>query len=202
MSDKGSVSLWIARLKEGEEQAAQALWERYFRRLVNLARAMLRWAPRLIADEEDVALSAFDSFFRGAEEGRFPQLDDRDDLWQLLMVLTARKAANLTKYELRAMRDPRRLRRPSGVAGHSTRDDILAWWAGKEPTPESAAQVADECRRLLDKLGDPGLRAVALAKMEGYTNAEIAQQLGCVVSTVERRLKTIRRIWKHEEATP
>ena len=45
---------------------------------------------------------------------------------------------------------------------------------GTEPTPEFAALVADECRRLLDRLGDPQLQSIALWKMEGYTNAEIA----------------------------
>jgi hypothetical protein len=95
MPDKGSVSLWIDRLKGGAGEAAQPLWERYFAHLVALARAKLRGAPRQAADEEDVALSAFDSFCRGVEQGRFPRLDDRDDLWQLLMLLTARKAINL-----------------------------------------------------------------------------------------------------------
>ena len=49
---------------------------------------------RRAADEEDVALSAFDSFCRGAEQGRFPQLDGRDDLWHLLVVITVRKKPN------------------------------------------------------------------------------------------------------------
>jgi DNA-directed RNA polymerase specialized sigma24 family protein len=200
MSDQGSVSLWIERLKDGEHEAAQHLWERYFSQLINLARAKLRGARPLLADEEDVALSAFDSFFRGAEQGRFPRLHDRDELWQLLMLLTARKASNLTKYERRQKRDARRIQR-AAAGGESTINEVLEHVASKEPTPAFAAEVADECRRLLDALGDTGLRAVALAKMEGYTNAEIAKKLGCVVTTVERRLKAIRRIWNSEKAT-
>src|SRR5262245_60161108 len=92
MSPQDSVSQWLARLKDGDAVAAQKLWERYFRRLVGLARLRLRNAPRRAADEEDVALSAFASFCRAAEEGRFPRLADRDNLWRLLVVLTARKA--------------------------------------------------------------------------------------------------------------
>src|SRR5262249_7150341 len=76
MSSAGSVSEWIGRLKAGDADAAQQLWERYFRRLVGLARAKLRSAPRRAADEEDVALSAFDSFCQAAAQGRFPQLRD------------------------------------------------------------------------------------------------------------------------------
>jgi DNA-directed RNA polymerase specialized sigma24 family protein len=201
MADKGSVSLWIGRLKSGEGQAAQDIWERYFRRLVGLARAKLGAAPRQAADEEDVALSAFDSFCRGAEAGRFPRLDDRDDLWQLLVLLTARKASNLRRFETRQKRGGGRVQHGSALPDGDTVDDnVFAQLVDPEPTPQFAAQLAEECKRLLDGLGDDGLRAVALAKMEGYTNAEIAGRLGCVVTTVERRLKTIRRIWSQAEA--
>ena len=92
MSREGSVTCWIQLLSTGDPAAAQRLWERYFRRLVGLARTKLRGAPRRAADEEDVALSAFVSFFRGAARGRFPRLEDREDLWRLLVVITARKA--------------------------------------------------------------------------------------------------------------
>jgi DNA-directed RNA polymerase specialized sigma24 family protein len=196
MPETGSVSLWIDRLKAGQEEAVQPLWERYFQGLVRLARHKLRDLPRAAADEEDVALSAFDSFCRGAEEGRFARLEDRDDLWQLLVLLTARKAVNLRKHEGRQKRGAGKVRHASAL----TDDDgeALAEVLGKEPTPEFAAQVAEECRRRLEGLGDDGLREVALARMEGYTNAEIAARLGCVESTVERRLKVIRCLWEEE----
>src|SRR4051812_207164 len=90
----GSVTRWIGDLKAGDAAAAQPLWERYFHRLVFLARARLRASrrPSVVEDEEDAALSAFQSFCDGAARGRFPRLTDRDDLWRLLVVITARKA--------------------------------------------------------------------------------------------------------------
>src|SRR5438477_10980700 len=99
MSAEGSVSHWIARLQAGDHRAAQELWERYFRRLVGLARKKLRDTPRRAADEEDVALSAFDSFCRGVRRGRFPRLDDRDNLWRLLVTLPARQAFDQVRDE-------------------------------------------------------------------------------------------------------
>src|SRR4051812_38496320 len=93
MDDHGSVTLWLGALRAGDLDAAQPLWERYFARLVRLARARLHATPRADADEEDAALSAFDSFCDGAARGRLPRLADRDELWRLLVVLTARKAA-------------------------------------------------------------------------------------------------------------
>src|SRR5436309_4156959 len=99
MSSAGSVTTWVGRLRAGDGAAAQRLWERYFRRLVGLARERLRGLRRRAADEEDVALSAFDSFCRGVGQGRFPRLDDRNNLWELLVVITARKAIDLRQHE-------------------------------------------------------------------------------------------------------
>src|SRR4051812_18246510 len=103
-STPGSVTRWLGQLRAGDAGAAGPQWERYFRRLVALARARLHSAPRRAADEEDVALSAFDSFCRGAGQGRFPHLDDRDDLWRLLVTITARKALHLRRDEGRKKR--------------------------------------------------------------------------------------------------
>jgi DNA-directed RNA polymerase specialized sigma24 family protein len=191
MPSDGSVTHWIGQLKAGEEAAAQPLWQGYFQRLVRLARKKLNGASRRVADEEDVALSAFDSFCRGAEHGRFPQLADRHDLWRLLVVITARKALDLRKREQTLKR--------GGVAPDTARSEAeLEEVVGTEPTPAFAAEVAEECRRLLDRLGDAGLRSLALLKMESYTNEEIAGQLHCALATVERRLRLIRGKWKKE----
>src|SRR5205085_5062686 len=95
MSGDETVTYWLGQFQAGDRAAAQRLWERYFRRLVGLARKRLEGAPRQAADEEDVALSAFDSFCRGAERGRFPRLEDRNDLWRVLVTLTVRKAHHL-----------------------------------------------------------------------------------------------------------
>jgi DNA-directed RNA polymerase specialized sigma24 family protein len=195
MSSEGSVTHWIGELQAGNPLAAQRLWERYFQRLVYLARAKPRGAPRRAADEEDVALSAFDSFCRGVDQKRFPRLADRDDLWQVLVLLAARKAAHLIQHEGRQKRGGGAVVNTSALTDEDSR---LAELIGPEPTPDFAAQVAEECRRLLDRLGDEELQAVALAKMEGYTNEEIAAQRGCVVRTIERRLRMIRDLWQEK----
>jgi DNA-directed RNA polymerase specialized sigma24 family protein len=191
MSAEGSVSNWLDRLKAGDRAATRQLWERYFQRLVGLARARLQGAPRRAADEEDVALSAFHSFCRAAEQGRFPRLLDRDNLWRLLVVLTTRKASHLVRDEHRQKR-----RAPAADPDGPELEAIL----GSEPTPELAAQLAEEHRRLLDGLGSAELAQVALWKMEGYANEEIAARLGCVPRPVERKLRLIRSLWSGETA--
>jgi DNA-directed RNA polymerase specialized sigma24 family protein len=201
MRDEASVTEWIDRLKAGEPDAAQELWERYFRRLVGLARKKLRAAPRRAADEEDVALSAFDSFCRGAEQDRFPRLHDRFDLWQLLVLLTARKAVDLAQHERRQKRGGGAVLDEAALpcrADASSQEAALEQFEGREPTPSFAAQVAEECRRLLECLDSPELRRVALLKAEGYSNEEIAAELACGLRTVERRLHLIRSIWEEK----
>jgi RNA polymerase sigma factor (sigma-70 family) len=197
MSSEGSVTRWVTALKAGDAAAAQPLWERYHRRLVALARQKLRPSRRRVADEDDVVQSAFHSFFRGVARGRFPQLNDRDNLWRLLVVITARKALDQLAHE-------RSKRRGGGTAGGEPRmspagaawdEAALEQVVGEEPTPEFAAQVAEECRRLLDLLGDETLRQVAVWKMEGCTNDEVAGRLDCSRRTVARKLETIRIIW-------
>jgi RNA polymerase sigma factor (sigma-70 family) len=196
-----SVPQWLARLKAGDHDAATMLWQRYAHRLVTLARQRLHGAPRRAADEEDVALSAFDSFCRRAEAGCFPKLDDRDDVWNLLLTIVWRKADKLRQHEARQKRGGGAVRGDSGLAGaeDTTSDqDGMAAVADDEPTPEEAALCAEEFDRLLAQLPDLGLRRIALLRFEGYTNTEIAQQVRCVVSTVERRLKRIRALWQRE----
>jgi DNA-directed RNA polymerase specialized sigma24 family protein len=197
MPTDGSVSRWLGPLRAGDPAAVQPLWERYFHRLVGLARAKLQSAPRRAADEEDVALSAFDSFCRNAGDGRFPDLLDRDSLWRLLVVMTARKASHLK-------RDETRQKRGGGAAPvtDSDRDDdsTLEQILSTEPSPELAAELAEEYRRLLQNLGDPELEAVAVARMEGYGVDEIAAKLNFAPRSIKRKLQLIRSIWEKEKS--
>src|SRR4051794_34840945 len=104
INGEGSVTRWLGGLRAGDPEAARQLWGHYFDDLVRLARGRLRDAPRSVADEEDAALGAFDSLCRGTAAGRFPRLDDRQDLWRVLVTITARKAADLVEHERRARR--------------------------------------------------------------------------------------------------
>ena len=199
--DQGSVSQWLGDLRAGDQGAAQPLWDRYFDRLVRLAGVRLRStrSSSAEADEEDAALSAFDSFCAGAARGRFPDLADRDDLWRLLVVITARKVQAQARRGRRLKRGSGQVRSMTDLRGDyaDPGDDGLDRIIGTEPTPEFAAEVAEEFDRLLEALGDESLRRVALGRLEGYTNDEIADRLGCARRTVARRLDLIRQTWLH-----
>ncbi len=196
MSAPGSVTALVERLKAGDHEAARLLWQRYYPRLVALARKKLQGASRRRADEQDAAQSAFKSFCLRAEQGRFPDLTDREGLWALLVVLTARKVADQVKYDRREKHGGGRVRGDSAVCGDEGEEGPpgLDCLAGDDPTPEEAAILAEEVETLLGRLRDPEVRQVAVYKMEGYRNAEIAGLQQCSVPTVERRLAIIRRL--------
>jgi DNA-directed RNA polymerase specialized sigma24 family protein len=200
--DDGSVTRWLGDLKGGTRGAAQPLWDRYFQRLVVLARARLRalHASTADADEEDAALSAFDSFCAGAEQGRFPQLSDRDNLWRLLVTITGRKALDQAERQRRQKRGGGRLRNEADLGGGPGGGPAMTLerLVGEEPTPEFAALVAEEYRHRLAALENETLRQVATWKLEGYTNEEIAAHLGCALRTVANKLKLIRLKWERE----
>lgn len=191
MSANDAVTLWLGQLQAGESAAARPLWETFFTRLVGLARTRLRNAPRRAVDEEDVALSAFDSFCRNAEAGRFPDLADRDGLWRLLAIFTIRKATHYLRDENRQKRGgTATLEQPVAL------EDVL----GREPDPALAAEVADECDRLMVLLDDPDLKRVALLRMDGHSVEEVAVAIGCAPRSVKRKLQLIRSIWEREAA--
>ena len=200
MSEVDTVTAWLNRLRADDSEAAANLWHRYVGQLIRLARSKLGQSPRRAADEEDVVVSAFDAFFQGVEDGRFSRLDDRDDLWQVLVMLTERKAIKLIRHERAGKRGAGRLRGESALAGPdgSSYPNGLGQVAANEPTPEFAVQVGEECVQLLNCLDDDVLRQIAVGKLEGYNNAELAERLKLSLRAVERKLSLIRRKWKRE----
>jgi DNA-directed RNA polymerase specialized sigma24 family protein len=193
----GSVTHWIGDLRSGGNAAAQHLWERYFDRLVRLARQKLRARAGAAEDGEDAALSAFDSFCRGAAEGRYPRLANRDELWRLLVVITVRKALSQVERQGAAKRGGGRLVGEAKLAGGEESDSgtALDHFAGREPSPELAAMVVEEYQRLRSRLGDESLCLVLDLSLEGYDRAGIAARMGRSVKTVARKLDVIRRVW-------
>ncbi len=143
-----------------------------------------------------MALSAFDSFYGGLAQGRFPDIAGRDDLWRLLVIITARKASDQNRRASRQKRGGGRVVHESDlIAGADLEIDGLAQIVGAEPSEEFAARVADECARRLENLPDESLRQVARLKMEGYHSKEIAARLDCGLRTVARKLEVIRNTW-------
>ena len=196
MSPDESVSIWIKEVVDGNEDAAQKLWDRYFPDLMILARNRLRTVPKRMADEEDVALSALNSFFGAAQKGRLPDLAGRDSLWRLLSRITQRKAVDVMRRHLAQKRGGGAVMGESQLHAPSSIHEGMAQFSGNEISPELAAILTEQCQVLMGSLDDPQLQQIAVAKMEGYTNEEISKQLNLALRTVERRLQLIRKTWE------
>jgi DNA-directed RNA polymerase specialized sigma24 family protein len=201
VSSNESVTHWIANLQEGKHEslAQQQIWNRYFARLTALARVKLRSAPLRMADDEDVVLSALNSFFDGVAKGCFPRLSDRNSLWPLLAKITTRKAINQRRYLNAGKRGGGMVRGDSAfLTAHGTNadvcglDDVIA----RELTSEFADKVLAGANELIDLLDDPTLRTIAIQRLQGYSTTEIAQEINCVRRTVERKLELIRQKWE------
>ena len=198
-SSTESVTEWLGMLKAGDAVVGQQLWQRYVERLLRLASRKLGNASKRVADEEDVVLSAFNALLQGVAEGRFVQIDDRDDLWQLLLMLTERKAIGVRRREQAEKRGGGEVRGESALDGPPGLGQV----AGAEPTPEFAAQLVEDFAQRLATLGEqPQLQQIACDKLAGYTNIEIAERLGCSVRSVERQLNLIRKLWTSDPMCP
>jgi DNA-directed RNA polymerase specialized sigma24 family protein len=180
---EGSVTRMIPALQRGEEQAVQALWERYFEPMVRVAEARLRGAPCRVGGAEDVAVDAFLRFCAAVKRrGRFPDLSSRDNLLRLLFHFTVRKAADFRARETRRHRT---------VRGDSALGEVgFAPYQGREPAPEGLAQLASLLARLPEEKLQ--LRSIALLRLQGLSNDEIAAARKLSRSTVERRFDMIR----------
>lgn len=182
MSTNGSVTGLLNAFAQGDSDAVQLIWERYLPRMTGLANRVLGNRPRRVIDDRDVADSAFASFWRRAHQGAFPRLRDRDDLWALLSTITTRKAlAHLRKESA----DKR-----GGEGQRLSLDDV--------PPPADTSNYADidlYCEELLERLGEDELRTIALLRLMGYSNPEIAAELDCSLRRIERKLHLIREEW-------
>jgi len=199
-----SISEWFGRLKAGEAEAAQRLWNRYSSDLLRFAKQRLSTSPNGMADEEDIAQSVFGSIWRGATEGRFAEVTTRDELWWLLLGITKRKAVDHIRRETAQKR--RRRQEPPDLqndvaqqpAWQFSLDDLVS----SSPTPDFLVALEDQYSRLLGLLRDDRLREIAILRIEGYTVAEIADRMSIGLRAVERKLQLIRAKWKSELMTP
>jgi DNA-directed RNA polymerase specialized sigma24 family protein len=201
MSADEAVTRWLRQLEDRDQEAARLLWQRYYRELVELARARLGQTPRRTADEEDVALSVLRGLYDGAARGQFAAVVNRQGLWQLLATITIRKVIDHQRLLKKQKRGGGRVRGDSvldvgydGDGRGAGFDEIL----GDAATPEVLAIAVEEYQRLMRALDDDRLRTIAQCKLEGHRNEEIADRLGLACRSIERKLQRIRQVWEAE----
>jgi RNA polymerase sigma factor (sigma-70 family) len=185
-SDEGWQRL-IRGLRDGDPGALREFYEGYAGALHRLAEKHLPAALRRRVGPEDVAQSACRTFLRRARDGEF-QLADSEGLWRLLCAITLTKVRQQARFHLRRKRGLGREVHAYLAPGDSAAEVPLA---DPAPSPEGAAEFADQFQQLLACLTEEERRVVDL-KLQGYTNDEVAEQLGCSERTVRRLLNRIK----------
>ncbi|MCA9185363.1 MAG: ECF-type sigma factor [Pirellulaceae bacterium] len=191
--ENGSITRWILSLKAGHPDAADALWDRYFERLAAIARRRLVHRVQAV-DGEDVAVSVFDTIFRGVSAGRFPKLSDRTDLWKLLVAITHQKVCNQLRHERAQKRGGGNVKKISEINDLANPLSLIEL-DNREPTPLEIATLEDAFSHLLAVLPNDQMRRITLLKLEGFSNSEIAEMEQVTTRTVLRKLQVIEAAW-------
>jgi RNA polymerase sigma-70 factor (ECF subfamily) len=192
MADEASADL-VARWRNGDQDAAHELFQRYANRLIGLARSRIsaKLAPRI--DPEDVVQSAYRSFFIDTRDGRF-DVKNGGDLWQLLVTITLHK---LQRQVQRFTAQKRAVGREQNFGSEDSLHGIQAEVLRDDPSPVDAVALVDEVEALMRRL-DPEQRRYLELRLKGCKLDEIAAELGCTERTVRRNLEQIKQQLEQE----
>lgn len=188
--ENGSVTVFFSQLRDDNSLAAEQLWRKFYPRMAAIARKTLAGHPQRAADADDAVQSAFALFCNRVREGGF-EIADRNDLWSLLGLITKRKA----------IAQMRRERTEKRGGGKTLGEDALQRLDGSPmPLDQAAGQLAppefdSHVAELLDQL-EPEVREIAVCRLMGYRNREIAERLQCTERKIERKLQIIRLAWE------
>ena len=190
MTDPSSISEWISHFRSsGDEVAALKLWDRIHPRVRDLSR---RWITRIgipvAFDEDDITISVFATFCDRLRCGQLPELNDREGLWRLLILMTARKANDHAKTALAR-------KRSHGTDNPDVGLHAISELRDTQLEPSIEVMMEDQCQAMLKALRDPALEAVVLLKLEGYSNVEIAEKMKYSRRTIQRMLELVKDIW-------
>lgn len=191
LANEGSVTQIVGKFRDGDSTAAGELWRLYFPRLLGLARKTLGSVPTRAEDAEDAVQSAFTSFWKQATSGAFTGEMNRDRLWKLLGVITVRKVLRQKERARAQKRGPGQVLGEAALAGTVGDGADLDQLFGTIAPPDFDLC----CEELLLRL-DEEPRAIALLRLMGYTNREIAVLLDCSERKVERKLHVVRMTWE------
>ena len=195
----GSITKLIASFGEMEEEAAQTIWDRFFERLCNYANQKIFKKHQRFFDGEDIAGSAMFALLDGLKHDKFEVIENRDQLWQLLTTIAARKAINRGRHHDRQKRGGGKIRGES-VFNAGTSDANLANYIVCFDDPAHFVEFEMTCQELLSSLPDDQYRQITLLRMAGHTNREIASEFNCSTRTIDRKLETIRLVWSDIES--
>lgn len=191
----GSVTNWLRGIELGDDDAAFQLWNRYSPEMHEVARRrMRRLKSKDVLDEDDIVCSAFAAICLAARKGQLVNVGNRNELWGLMIVTIHRKIGQREEYVAAAKRNSdQMISQADRVQDMGSRLERLS---NSDTGVLSQLIQVEAADLLLRKLDDPDHRAVAVLKLAGYTNEEIASELGYARRTIQRMLSLIKSCWE------
>lgn len=183
---QGSVTFLFAKVRQGDAAAFAPLWERFFPRLVGLARKRLSGRAAVADDAEDAAQAALISFWSQIRSGEYLQDLCRGSLWNLLATITVRKVGKQLRVEAAIRRGGGHVRPSADLPGDQPLEELLSVL----PTQELDLQAAEMMETL-----PADLQELALQRLLGYSTQEIAEKQDCTQRKVQRKLELVRLRW-------
>jgi DNA-directed RNA polymerase specialized sigma24 family protein len=203
MSSTEKILSCISHLKGISNEEAVRIWKDYFPRLLVFTQRRISSLPKRSFDEEDVALSAMNSFFRAQRLGRFELTADFGDLWPILVTIVSRKITSQRRKHFSLKRGGGAVKGESALFGSSGIDSEMelgiAQIMDDNHLPETSDAMARTCEELLTKLPDEKHKQTALMRMEGFTIEEISETMQCSVARTKQRVARIRQIWAEDD---
>lgn len=181
----GSVTQWIEDLRNCDPNAVGHLWERFVNRMIAVANRRLKSSKCRVIEGDDIASQAFHDFFNRNPED-FSKLVNRNDLWKILVVITERRAID-------AIRKEETIRRGGNVSRSSDGVELVT---SRVNPPDIELMLVEAFEERLGSLDSDLLQQIAVGKMNGLKNVEIAELHDISLRSVERKLKIIRTTWQ------
>lgn len=192
--DPGSVTLWLNKLKKGDRGAAEAIWNRYYPRVLQIASSNLDRRRDRAIEGEDIAQSTFRNVFLAFSNGNLSELGNRDDLWRLLFVSTLNRLRRHHRDSITNKRNP----------GSKMLDsDLNESLVSRLESPSAKAELADLIEHLMTNLdridGSGELRNIALLQLEERSANEIAKILRRRKIHVLQRIRLIKLLCEESD---
>jgi RNA polymerase sigma-70 factor (ECF subfamily) len=186
MSSGDTFPKLLARVRDGDDEAAAVIFRRFVDQLAAKAHRHLTPAVRRRVDADDVVQSVYSTFLRRMRQGEF-QLDHWGSLWGLLARITVRKCARAGG---RGMNRPGEVSITSGSDSNGGESGLEWAVLAREPSADEVAALHDTLEVLLKPLRESHREIVELT-LQGHTQGEIGNQLGCSERTVRRVLAQV-----------
>ena len=184
--DDVSIQL-LNRFRQGDENAAEEIFQRYMNRLLALAQTRISRKLQLRVDAEDVVQSVYHSFYRRAREGQF-ELKRSGDLWRLLAAITVNKVCHQARFHGQKKRSTNReqsLANDGDVVSQNV--DLFTY----EPDTEDAVAILDELSYVMNDLSELQCKMLEL-RLQDHDLEEIAESVGRSQRTVRRTFDEVR----------